>query len=137
MPNKEVDQFDLDNNAINNYINLAIDHMKSFHYSKNHNDFNGALNALESLILDLPPKGKQYLETERTAIRKTLNDEFVPNSFGRNVRPLQWMKDLTPIYEKTIDWVYPNLLELRMNVGKPAYTTEAHLGNGPSSKKTP
>jgi hypothetical protein len=135
MPNKEVDRFDLDNNAINNYINLSIEHMKTFHFYKNKNDFPGALNALESLILDLPPKGKQFLEAERTLIRKTLNDEFIENHYGRKIRPLQWMKDLSPIYEKTIDWIYPNLLELRMNVGKPAYTTEAHLGNGPSNKK--
>ena len=131
MPNKVDDKFELDNNAINNYINLAIDHMKSFHFHKNKGDFNAALNALESLILDLPPKAKQYLEAERTLIRKTMNDDFIENQYGRHIRPLQWMKDLSPIYEKTIDWIYPNLLELRMNVGKPAYTTEAHLGNSP------
>ena len=131
---KEVKDFDLDNAATNSYIQVATDAMKKFNYIKDSTmdyKFKHMLNALETLLINLPPKGKLYMAEEKEKVRKTKNHEMIIGKFGRRILPLQYESELTPIYDKATDWLWPNLFELHMNVGKPAYTTEAHLGNAP------
>lgn len=59
------------------------------------------VRALRSLILDLPPAGQEYLKEE---LDRTI-------SYEKNVGVFSDKTDLLKAYQKTMGWVWPNILQ--------------------------
>lgn len=134
MSEKEIGKFNLEAPAQNNYANLILLDMRNYQHisSQRYNygaRFSDALMALRQLISDLPPKGKQHIF------------EKYPNWQGLNCEKLygelnglgldKTYSQMDEIFNFAMEWLWPNVLELQINTGKPAYGTEGHLGNRP------
>ena len=130
----ENESFNLDAPAINNYVNLILQDMKNYQYVSDQrykpgSKFFDAILALRHLLLDMPPKGKVYIISEVPEL-EGFNIDTIYQDLNRHTLA-EIYEVLDAIFNKALDWLWPNLLELHMNTGKPAYETEGHLGNKP------
>jgi hypothetical protein len=121
------EQFSLDTPFINNYVNwIWMDVQRYQEWSCRRFDANvGSINrtklALKRLLTDMPMKGLSYVESTVAKI-KELKDIT-------DVTELSSYEQTDMVFRIVMDWLQPNLFELHINVGKPAYAARAHLGN--------
>jgi hypothetical protein len=96
-----IEKFSLDASPKNNYVNLILNDVKNFDYWKENNEFHPAIRALNTLLLDLPPHGQEYMKQEIQLIF----------AFEKNVSVISHWADVNRIYQKTMTWIWPNLLQ--------------------------
>ena len=135
MYSKE-ENFDLDDPCTNNYANMILTDMKNYNYWASRRYDKGVwithgITALNTLIKDMMIKGKDFMCKAYPEL-KTFGVQEIYYYLHKQSRDegIQW-ETLDNIYNKALEWIYPNVLELHINVGKPAYSAEGHLGNKP------
>lgn len=127
-------QFSIETPFINNYVNGIWVDVQNYQYwtSKRYDvgvqgygaSLNRTLLALRRLLTDMPRKGMAYIQAQV--------DQHLPELKEVNdVLDLWSYKHADTIFQFAMDWLQPNLFELHINVGKPAYSSQGHLGNKP------
>jgi hypothetical protein len=111
-------EFNLDAPAVNNYLNILLRYIKFYQDCTIDRSFSAAVNVLRSLILTLPPKGQEALKDEIELFRKYDSNTSIIRDFGQ----------LDKIFQKTMIWLYPNLLELHFNNAQPRSKETARIG---------
>ena len=127
----ENESFNLDAPAINNYVNLILQDMKNYQYTSDQrykpgSKFFDALLALRHLFLDMPPKGKIYMISEVPEL-KGFNTDTIYQELNRYTLA-EVYEVLDAIFNKAIDWLWPNLLELQLGTAKPRSKDIPHIG---------
>ena len=130
------ESFSLDAPATNNYANMILNDMKNYKYWADRRYERGiwithGITALNHLISDIIPKGKEFIHQAYPALTNFGVHEIYYYLHKQNSDEDQQWEILDAIYTKALEWLYPNILELHINVGKPAYSAEGHLGNKP------
>ncbi len=124
--------FDLEAPAINNYVNMILNDMKNYQALSAQRFERGAsfyrvLLALKTLIMDMPPKGKEYMKQQVPEFDfqniETVSQEL--NNLGLE----KAYEAMDTVFDVVNSWLWPNLLELHLNNAKPAYQTTSHLRN--------
>jgi hypothetical protein len=130
------EDFTLDAPATNNYANMILMDMRNYKYWADRRYDMGVHiqhgeTALNHLISDIVPKGKEFMRKAYPTMKNfgVLEiDTYLQRSCKSTEQDWEFLDN---IYDKALEWLYPNILELHINVGKPAYTAEGHLGNKP------
>lgn len=134
---QESESFSLDAPCTNNYANMILQDMRNYKYWADRRYEPGihiqhGETALNHLYSDIVPRGKEFLRQAYPQF-KTFGvselDFYLMQKAGGETY-YKW-DILDEIYEKALEWLYPNVLELHINVGKPAYSAVSHLGNKP------
>lgn len=124
--------FDLDAPATNNYANMILQEIKTYNNVAKQRYHPGYLNdgisALKNVFNIMPPKGKEYILNELKT-QKFIDIETY-HKIDKTGTDNAW-DTLDGYLDKMMNWIWPNILEIHINTGKPAYTTQAHLGNQP------
>jgi hypothetical protein len=93
--------FSLNGDPRQNYVNLILNDMKNYNFWKENRKFTESVRALDILLLDLPPAGQEYLKGEIDVIF----------AFEKNVNSISTWAELNRMYQKTMGWVWPNILQ--------------------------
>ena len=96
------EKFSLNADPRNNYINLILNDMKIFDYlySLQANIFATA-RALRALLLDLPPKGQEYMREELADLVQNWEHSKFWESYEL----------IGSAYQKAVAWIWPNMLQ--------------------------
>jgi hypothetical protein len=136
MSEEETINFKLGEPVTNNYANRLIIDMENYKYWADRRFETGVHihhgeTALNHLLGFLFVKGREFMKQAYPELKDfgVLDIDRYLSVKARN-EDQEW-EILDEIYNKAKEWIDPNILELRMNVGKPAYSTEGHLGNKP------
>lgn len=131
MAQTQEEKFSLDAPAINNYLNMILQDMKNYQYlSSNRNmigsRFFNALLALRQLLLDMPPKGQQYM-IEKVPYLQGIDAEKIFQILNRQTLS-EVYTTLDGIYRIAIEWLWPNLFEIHFNNAQPRSKETAKIG---------
>ena len=132
----EEQTFNLDTPCTNVYANMILQDMKNYKYWASRRYDHGiwishGVTALNTLHDDMTPKGKEFMAQSYPELKTFGAREIYFYLHKKSSdEDIQW-EILDVIYNKALEWLYPNILELHINVGKPAYSAEGHLGNKP------
>lgn len=128
-----LDKFNLDLPAQNNYINMILQDMKNYQYISDQRHERGirwyiqGLLAIKHLYADMPPKGKDFI------LKEVLNREefdtlkLYKEIAGKCGEEEAW-ELLDEIYNRAIGWLWPNLLEMHIYNIQPRVKQTAKIG---------
>jgi hypothetical protein len=128
--------YDLDlpfNNAYANTLNILMMRFQTLaeHRYKIGTHFRDSVFALMTLLSQLPPTGKAYMAA-RYNILEGFNSQKVYEYLSNNATNVEEVYEaLDELFNYAQAWIWPNILALHLNSGKPAYGTDSHLGNKP------
>jgi len=133
----KIANYDLDAPYSNNYANSLNQLCLRYQFISGKR-YNGrgvmreSFYALKALIDYLPPKGKEYMISKEPRLKGFPWEEiYVDLILTDGVTQRQVFTALDSVYETAYAWIWPNILEVHLNMGKPAYGADGHLGNKP------
>ena len=113
-------KFNLELPPVNNYINMILQSIKTYQLKATHQDSLGeSVRSLQSLISILPPKGQDFLEAETDKMLAYESDD----------KAIKNHAELAIYFRKAMYWIWPNLMELHMNLAKPRWEDSSKLGS--------
>lgn len=124
MTEQNNETFNLEAPAINNYINLILQDMRTYQewvsrkYDRGVASIHRTVLSLKRLISDMPPKGQDFIK-EKIPELQSLDD----------ILKIEDYEATDAVYQIALSWLWPNLLELQLNTAKPAYQNPGHLEN--------
>ena len=134
---EEVGNFQLDMQFNNYYATTMLQNVERYQFLteqryKVGTRFRDTYFALVHLISNMPPKGKEFLVAKYPEL-KGLDFEklYAEMIHSKGVSVSDGYAFLDQLFNTCQEWLWPNIFELHMNVGKPAYSKEGHLGNKP------
>jgi hypothetical protein len=133
----EVGNYQLEMQFNNYYANTMLQNVERYQYLteqryKTGTRFRDTFYALKHLISNMPPRGKAFL-VESFPELKGFDFEKLYSELTRTrgLSISDAYASLDKLFDTCQEWLWPNLFELHMNTGKPAYAIRGHLGNKP------